>query len=142
MSHTLIKTVEFIGRNNKDIYVSLESPEKDVKNLAKKNEIVIPYTNINVRIDYPLGVSTTVNLVSDESKGFKRSELALKIAKEYQRIYQEEDDAVGKTGNIPNMFNRDFSKGPYQIYGHHLGDLVLHQVINTKNNCFILGVDS
>lgn len=142
MNQNFIKTIGFLGKD-KNAYISLQSPEKDIEILLDADEIVVPIPEIVIKIDYPLGVPTTVILVSDESEGFKRGELALKIAKEYQRIYKEEDDAVGKTGNIaPNMFNRGFSEGPYQIWGHHLHDLSLYQVKHIKNNFFILSVDS
>jgi hypothetical protein len=47
---------------------------------------------------------------------------------DYMEIYRAEDDAVGKTGNIPGMLNRSVSSGPYGIWGHHLSDLYFEGV--------------
>lgn len=42
---------------------------------------------------------------------------------DYERIYREEDQAVGDPSHIPGMFNRAASHGPYGIWGHDFSDL-------------------
>lgn len=52
---------------------------------------------------------------------------------DYERIYKEEDAAVGPTKNIPGMLNRASSNGPYGIWGHDISDLYFEGVnINKK----------
>lgn len=45
----------------------------------------------------------------------------------YQEIYNQEDDAVVENGkvvkNIPGMANRERTEGPFEIWGHSIGDL-------------------
>lgn len=44
--------------------------------------------------------------------------------------------------NGPIMLNRETTTGPHGIWGHSLGDLVLHTVEQIEDNLFSLGVDS
>lgn len=98
---------------------------------------------IRVRYDYPLSHDVTYEFEADTAAGFTRAHLAKKVAEGYQRIYREEDEAVGDPGTVnPMMLNRASSVGPHGIWGHYIGDLVLHTVTQVKGNLFELGVDS
>ncbi len=51
-------------------------------------------------------------------------------------------DKKRKYGGGVFMLNRETTHGPHGIWGHSLGDLVLHTVSQVKGNLFDLGVDS
>jgi hypothetical protein len=88
-------------------------------------EVVLPAGKYTITITYPLATPFTATFRTPK-KGLTRKQLFTKIAFYYQRIYREEDAAAGDPGNIPGMFNRNTSEGPYGIWGHCLGDLILH----------------
>lgn len=150
----LIKEVSFrchySGKNNwendddDDIscYINIESPEDDILGQQFPDEIVIPFNEILIKYMYPLSKSVVLGFKSNNDIGFTRAELARKICDGYHQIYNEEESAVGNPGNISGMLNRASSEGHYGIYGHHIGDLVLHSVRQIDGNMFGLGVDS
>ena len=47
-----------------------------------------------------------------------------------------------KCSYIPNMYNRITTEGKFGIWGHDLGDLILHTVWIDNDNVITLGVDS
>ena len=111
--------------DNVSPYISLENPEEDIQGQRFPDEVVIPLPKIRVRYDYPLETETILSFDADTPAGFTRAHLARQIAAGYHRIYQEEEAVVGNPGHIPGMMNRKRSRGPYGIWGHDLGDLVL-----------------
>jgi hypothetical protein len=134
--------VEFELDNSNYGHIHIADPTETVRHLKNPDEIVIPMWKIIIIIVYPLNNPVRVELNSNLEYGFERAELAGKIALAYQKIYREEDEAVGPTGNIPGMFNRKTSFGPYGIWGHHIDDLDLIRVEQIENNIFGLSVDS
>ena len=131
------------NEDNTSPYISMSDPESSVIGQRSPDEIVIPFKTIRVLYTYPLENSVIYTFEAVNGEGFTRAELARKIASGYQRIYREEDEAVGVTGNINQfMLNRAQSHGPFGIWGHHIGDLVLHTVRQQSGNLFTLGVDS
>ena len=122
-------------------YISVESPEGDIKGQRYPDEIVIPMKEIRIQYTYPLSNSVIMGFDADNGTGFTRAELARKVCDGYKRIYDAEN-AVGDPGRIPGMLNRAKSDGPYGIWGHDIGDLVLHEVRQINGNLFGLGVDS
>ena len=90
-------------------------------------------------IEYPLSTAFKKKFTT---KGMTRRELVTLICKSYKAIYDAEDKAAGKTENIPGMFNRQTSAGPYGIWGHCLGDLILHTATVQKSGNITVGVDS
>lgn len=51
--------------------------------------------------------------------------------------------AVGKTKNIPGMYNRQTSNGPYAIWGHAMKDLVIEGVtLNEETGIWELLIES
>ena len=65
-----------------------------LNHLQDKETVVIPDAKTDVLIDYPLGKPVTVTIMADTKEGFTRAGLAIAIAKEYQRIYEEEAEAT------------------------------------------------
>ena len=109
--------------------------------LEEDNKIVITDEKIEIEFDYPLG--KTVRFSYNKKGGWKKNDIIKKIREGYRRIYKEEDEVVGKTGNIKGMWNRGFSNGPYEIYGHHVGDLVIEMVsYDTKKKLVLLSIGS
>jgi hypothetical protein len=96
---------------------------------------------INIEYSYPLSNSVIFSFITNNQLGFTRAELAKKICDCYKQIYDAED-AVGYPGHIPGMLNRNESNGQYGIWGHDIGDLLLHSVYQVNDNLFKLGVDS
>ena len=71
--------------------------------------------------NYPLRVTATFThaLTPDMT-----SEDILALARgDYERIYCEEEAAVGNPGRVNGMLNRAPSPGPYGIWGHDFSDL-------------------
>ena len=87
---------------------------------AYGSEVVIHAPTATVCFNYPLSREVMVTFTANNTnKGFTRKEISEKIMKQYHKIYDEEDAAVGDPGTISNMmFNRQRSNGPYGIWGH------------------------
>ena len=49
---------------------------------------------------------------------------------------------MGDPGHIQGMLNRESSDGPYGIWGHDIGDLVLGGVTDNGDGTFDLSIDS
>lgn len=131
--------------DEKDPYISLAHPG-NLKKVENGDEFVTPPVII-VEYDYPLSKEFYFVHCSLSPKGFTRAELALSISNTYKKIYRDEEDAAGNPGNVPGMMNRAESNGPYGIWGHDLGDLLLHTVILENGKKFnlplyTLGIDS
>jgi hypothetical protein len=90
------------------------------------SDIVLDAGVYMLYISYPLS-NTFKKEVVVKKRGMTRLELILLICDAYKQIYKEEDESTGtSTGNIPGMLNRRSSQSKYGIWGHHLGDLMLH----------------
>ena len=121
-------------------YIHLEDPDEDIENLEQPNEIVTP-KDIRIRFRYPLSQEFVFEY-HNTNNGYTRRELAKLISDEYKRIYEEEEEDDGDPGMIPGMYNRNSSHGRYGIWGHYLGDLLLHEVISEGGGMYRLGIDS
>ena len=80
-----------------------------ITDLLNPKDIVVADEEIQIEYDYPLSVS--VRRSHRRKGGWTRIALARTIRKDYERIYWEEDRRPGK--------------GPYGIWGHDIGDLVI-----------------
>ena len=117
-----------------DPYINLDDPSFDLERLEGADELVAPPVII-IAYNYPLRDEFLFLHQSSDDRGFTRAELAESIAMTYQKIYREEDAAVGPTGNLRvPRFNRAKSNGPYGIRNHHLQDLVLSGVSLDENS--------
>jgi hypothetical protein len=101
-----------------------------IQDLLNPKDIVIADEEIQIEYDYPL--SRKVRFSHRRKGGWTRIALARAIRKDYARIYREEDEACGPTDYIPGMLNRDFSDGPYGIWGHDIDDLAIEGVTYYK----------
>lgn len=115
--------------------------ERDIKKFPA-DEIILPsnrkYTLI---IDYPL-TKPFKNIFSTGKRGMTRRSVVNFIVKCYRKIYDEEDKTSSTRAKyISGMFNRDETNGKYGIWGHCLGDLVLHTLC-VKKDILEVGVDS
>ena len=138
---TLIATIEFevqaTEEELKDFedgiipWISIENPENDIDKLIHSDEIVIPYSEITVIIDYPLNKPTSFVLTNSKN-GFTKKDLIFEISKKYHEIFTiEETTATTKT--IPpderkGIMNRNETDGNYGIWGHDIGDLDLSSI--------------
>lgn len=130
-------------------WINLEHPEQQVSELVRADELVLPYQNISLIIDYPLNHPDTTLLIGGAT-GFTRSQLILKISGTYRQIYREEEDAA-KSKTIPvdertGLINRNQTDGKYGICGHDLSDLDLSSIHVYRNRegkiVIMLGVES
>jgi len=131
-------------------YVSLENPESDIRNMRNPDEIVLAATQLTLVLNYPLSKEWEFPVKSQSPKGFSRAELARLISETYKAVYAEEE-RTSKVQVVPpdqrtGLINRNKTDGKYGIWGHDLGDLVLHTVEATKkadgSMVAYLGIDS
>jgi len=106
-----------------------------------KDEIVIEEDEIDVVFSYPLSSDFTFTFSAEG--GFTREEISNMIMKKYADIYQEEEDTSNiEAGNHEKfVLNRNQTDGKYGIWGHGIGDLMLHSMMK-ENGKWSLGVDS
>jgi hypothetical protein len=114
-------------------WISLEDADKELFQLEKRHEFVLKERVVDIVIDYPVKNPVIIELKSNGKSGFTRAELALKISKEYKRIYREEE-ASANVKTIPleereGIINRNQTDGKYGIWGHDLGDLDLSAIV-------------
>lgn len=135
---TLVAKVKFSVRDPEYVedgpspYVSIENPAKDIKFLDDSDEIVISSTELNIVVDYPVTGVWQFRITSDNPKGFTRAGLANGISRVYHFLYADEERTT-KIKVIPlaqrkKLLNRNRTDGKYGIWGHDIGDLVLHTV--------------
>jgi len=155
----LITTVEFKIKGTKEDmdtfgdgivpWISLEKTDKEINRLIDPDEIVFPYTEVTLIIDYPLTTPITFKLTSGKD-GFTRKELIKEISQRYHSIYEEEEQTATKK-TIPvsergTFINRNQTNGKYGIWGHNLSDLVLSSVdvyMNQEKKIYLrLGIES
>ena len=67
-------------------------------------------------------------------------DLVILILNDYKRIYDTEEITMEVLKENPIMYNRGFSNGIFGIWGHDIGDLLLHtlcvKVILDEKNKF------
>lgn len=124
-------------------YVYIANPKADLRLMLDAEDLVTP-EEFQIRFDYPLSNPVTFKFVDGP---YTRRELAQLICSCYQTIYREEDESTKiPAGQIsPNMLNRNMTDGKYGIWGHDIGDLVLHTVYIKTNEhgiLYTLGIDS
>ncbi|PRW60149.1 bifunctional acetaldehyde- alcohol dehydrogenase isoform A [Chlorella sorokiniana] len=107
--------------------VDYSKPES-CKDLVNPEEVVIREPTIQVLFDYPLSTPTTETLHGDVpgGGGFTRRHLLACLQDVYTHIYAEEEAAApvpDRSGR--SLLNRPTTQGPYGIWGHELGDLLL-----------------
>lgn len=116
-----------------------------VPHMLKKDTVIIPKPAITVAFDYPLREQYNFEIrADDEAVGFKKAELAYKIAHVYEFIYHSEANSAPDPGRAhPRMLNRGISDGDFGIWGHDLEDLYLTDMFyNPKDDIYYLSVSS
>ena len=95
-----------------------EAEYDDVSELKTPLALVGEYTFVYT---YPLSTEARFDHVLTST--MTGEDLLVLARADYERIYREEEAAVGNPGHIPGMLNRAVSAGPYGIWGHDFGDL-------------------
>lgn len=114
-------------------------PYKEV-NMNPEEEI-LPAGDYTLKITYPLSVPYIQEIKSEVP--IKRKSLVELIVVAYRFIYLVEKQSTNTpVTNIPGMFNRAQTDGKYGIWGHSLGDLMLHTVYVEEDNVLTVGCDS
>lgn len=90
---------------------------------------------------YPLSLSASFpHTLTPEMTG---EDILVLARADYERIYREEEEAVGNPGHIPGMLNRASSPGPYGIWGHDFSDLYFEGIeINSEARQIEFGMGS
>jgi len=150
---TLISTIDFQVKTNNLTdypegfipYIELEHPEKSIKQLVNKDEIVVKEDTITLIVDYPL--TNEYRLKINSKHGFTRRELVMDISKAYHKLYEEEE-ATATIKTVPiaqrtTLYNRNQTNGKYGIWGHDIADLILADVMVYKalNGEIVLGLN-
>ncbi|HEY4175373.1 MAG TPA: hypothetical protein VGM90_01005 [Kofleriaceae bacterium] len=109
--------------------VRLSDVTTSLVNLRNPEEIVIPFNEAVLVIDYPLSHPAAIELSAALAVGFTRQELVRAVCEEYANVYEVED-TTASTKAIPRedrttLKNRNRTDGAYGIYGHDLEDLTL-----------------
>jgi hypothetical protein len=126
-------------------WVELEYPDKELKKLMDKDEMVISDNKVILIIDYPLTKEARFELTSNN--GFTREQLVKQISEKYHQLYQEEEStATIKTVPVKErktLYNRNQTDGKYGIWGHDLADLALDHILVYKsaNGDILLSLD-
>lgn len=108
-------------------YVQLDSSAENIKYPVKGSKVFIPSLSGKILITYPLGVLAVVDVEGVES----RDQLIKEIVEAYHEVYRLEEDSTQKIGT-----------GIFRIWGHSLGDLVLHTINIYEQGIITLGIDS
>lgn len=151
----IVGTIKFVVRDPDPVwadhgpspYVSMENPGNAIKFMDKPDEIVVSSNELHVVIDYPVTGEWEFKITSGRSKGFTRAELAREISRVYHALFVE-NERTAKIGVVPRkkLFNKYQTYGKFGIWGHAIGDLVLHTVELHKGAdgklYAILGIDS
>ncbi|MFT3704561.1 MAG: hypothetical protein QM802_19500 [Agriterribacter sp.] len=117
-------------------WINLIKTDTELSRLIDADEIVLPFSQATLFIDYPLAKPVVFELSATE-KGFSRKQLIEEISKKYHQIYEEEESsATVKT--VPadkrkGLINRNETNGKYGIWGHDLSDLALSSIEVHKN---------
>lgn len=118
--------------------VEYDDPEKVING----DEIISSNSEkVTVIFNYPLRSEFRFDL-NKSGGNITRKDFAEFIQSTYRRIYKEEIEGKKPVGNIPGMDNRLSSDGPYGIWGHHIGDLVVEGVQRIGDNLYSLHMGS
>ena len=121
--------------HNRCFQIAHDDPEE----ILGKDDIITHAKKATVIFRYPLTEEFKFEFKNSQGK-ITRREFALFIQSTYRRIYNEESS--GQVENIVGMLNRQKTDGPYGIWGHHIGDLVIEGVRHTGNNVYSLSIGS
>jgi len=121
-------------------YVSIADPEEDIAEMLEADLVVVAAPTIRVLYSYPFGAAGPTKEEQDaegwvfeeeapDGKGFSRADIARVVSARYHAIYDEEARlSTVEPGYIPGTLRRNRTDGPYKIWDHDIGDLLLHTV--------------
>ncbi|MDB4958971.1 MAG: hypothetical protein JWO36_6540 [Myxococcales bacterium] len=109
--------------------VQVHDPQSALVRVERPDEIVIPFEQAVLVIDYPLSHPASIPITAPLPLGFTRASLIQTICEEYAQIYEAEE-GTANTKTIPIEERgprpaRNRTDGAYGIWGHDLQDLVL-----------------
>ena len=109
--------------------VRITEAERALATLPNPEEVVIPFDQAVLVIDYPLSTPASIAISAALPQGFTRAELVRAVCEEYANVYEAEE-ATATTKTIPRderttIKNRNRTDGVYGIWGHDLEDLTL-----------------
>ncbi len=103
-------------------------PDNALAMIELRDEIVIPYQQATLVIDFPLTHPAHIKISSALREGFTRGELVRTICEEYHHVYAAEEGTAPEEPTIEDRGERrerSRTEGAYGIWGHALEDLVL-----------------
>lgn len=107
-----------------NVHASSFEKDGDVQDYNDVSELKTPLGLVGTfyfTFTYPLSV--TASFPHELTADMTGEDLLVLARGDYERIYREEEAAVGNPGHIPGMLNRAPSPGPYGIWGHDFSDL-------------------
>jgi hypothetical protein len=106
---------------------------------TQPDEVILPANEtFNLTITYPLNIPFKTELKTG-AKGMTREKVVEFVIDCYKQIYKEEDEStripaqLGKDAGYGIPYNRVQTDGKYGIWGHCLGDLMLHTLFVNGN---------
>ena len=106
----------------------IANPSAALAMLELRDEIVIPFSQATLLIEFPLTHPATISISSALPQGFTRGELVQMICDEYAHVYAAEEATASNDSEVEERAGRrerPRSDGAYGIWGHALEDLVL-----------------
>jgi hypothetical protein len=85
------------------------------------DEILQGEPTLKFTVTYPLTNPYAVEFVHEDGSPWTRRQFIDAVIASYKVVYSSEPDP----GHITGMLNRQRSEGPFGIWGHDIGDLVL-----------------
>ena len=118
----------------------IRHPEMDIHD---SDEVLIPARRAELCLDYPLSV-TVIAPITATGGGITRTDILKAIHDAYAEIYRRED-AASRPDNPEDrgaVLNRNRTQGPFGIWGHDIGDLVVEalQVFETPQGHVVIPV--
>lgn len=109
--------------------IRLHDATQALARIDNPEEIVIPFEQAVLVIEYPLSRPAEIEITAPMPLGFTRSSLVKAICDEYASIYDAEE-GTSATKTIPldergDQPQRNRTDGAYGIWGHDLRDLVM-----------------
>jgi hypothetical protein len=118
-----------------------EDNEEYAETSMNPEEDILPAGKYTLKITYPL--SNPYIQMIDSEVPIKRKSLVELIAVAYRYIYiVEKQSSEVAPALIPGMLNRIQTNGTFGIWGHSLGDLMLHTVYVDEDNVITVECDS
>jgi hypothetical protein len=152
----LVSTITFtvndpeFAKDGPSPYVNLDDPAKDIRFMDQANTIALSSRELYLVVDYPVEGEWEFKIVSASPQGFTKADLARQISRVYHAMYAEEARTSGikvvPLEQRQKLINRNKTNGKFGIWGHDIGDLVLHtvEIFKAPDGKFtaVLGIDS